>query len=305
MRMPRYYADFKCIADKCTHSCCVGWEIDVDEQTLGRYEQLSGEIGETICKSIEKEGESAHFRLGEEDRCPHLKENGLCRIICALGEEYLCEICREHPRFYNLVDGEWEVGLGASCEEAARLILSAEDYFIDREEALLVTKCAQNTDTYSIFDAKTWRFDLFCVLCDRTRTYEERIAQITRAYGVPVARSCEEHLALLGSLEYLDASHRALFEGAYACEMPQGEHALLCERFLAYLVYRHASPAESEADFRLGVGLALLITEIFAALIGGEKGLLPVQAARILSEELEYSEENTDAIRGFLTRAID
>ena len=303
--MPRYYLDFKCIADKCTHSCCVGWEIDVDEQTLGRYEQLSGEIGEAICKSIEKEGESAHFRLGEEDRCPHLKENGLCRIICALGEEYLCEICREHPRFYNLVGGEWEVGLGASCEEAARLILSAEDYFIDREEALLAAKCARNTDTYPLFDAKTWRFDLYCVLCDRTRTYEERIAQVTRTYGVCVARSREEHCALLASLEYLDASHRALFEGAYACEMPRGEHALLCERFLAYLIYRHASPAEGEADFRLGVGLALLITEIFAALIGGEKGILPVQAARILSEELEYSEENTDAIRRFLARAID
>ena len=81
--------------------------------------------------------------------------------------------------------------------------------------------------------------------------------------------------------------------------------ALLCERFLAYLIYRHASPAEGEADFRLGVGLALLITEIFAALIGGEKGVLPVQAARILSEELEYSEENTDVIRRFLARAID
>ena len=28
---PRYYLDFKCIADKCENSCCVVWEIDVDE----------------------------------------------------------------------------------------------------------------------------------------------------------------------------------------------------------------------------------------------------------------------------------
>ena len=26
---PKYYNEFKCIADKCTHSCCVGWEIDM------------------------------------------------------------------------------------------------------------------------------------------------------------------------------------------------------------------------------------------------------------------------------------
>ena len=26
--VPSYYKDFKCIADKCRHSCCIGWEID-------------------------------------------------------------------------------------------------------------------------------------------------------------------------------------------------------------------------------------------------------------------------------------
>ncbi len=31
---PRYYKKFKCSADKCDHSCCVGREIDVDETAL-------------------------------------------------------------------------------------------------------------------------------------------------------------------------------------------------------------------------------------------------------------------------------
>ena len=31
---PEYYKQFKCIADKCTHSCCIGWEIDIDEEAL-------------------------------------------------------------------------------------------------------------------------------------------------------------------------------------------------------------------------------------------------------------------------------
>ena len=30
---PEYYKQFQCIADKCTHSCCIGWEIDIDEIT--------------------------------------------------------------------------------------------------------------------------------------------------------------------------------------------------------------------------------------------------------------------------------
>ena len=34
---PKYYKKFRCIADKCEHNCCVGWEIDVDESALEKY----------------------------------------------------------------------------------------------------------------------------------------------------------------------------------------------------------------------------------------------------------------------------
>ena len=77
---PEYYKDFKCIADRCLHSCCVGWEIDVDDGTMEKYESLSEGYGAEILKSIDKE-ETPHFRLSENDRCPHLDGRGLCRII--------------------------------------------------------------------------------------------------------------------------------------------------------------------------------------------------------------------------------
>ena len=136
MRVPSYYLQFKCIADQCRHSCCVGWEIDVDERTLARYRALSGEMGDKIAASIEENEDGAHFRLGEGERCPHLAENGLCRIITALGEGYLCDICREHPRFYHECGGVWECGLGLACEEAARLVLDTENYdkFVEIED---------------------------------------------------------------------------------------------------------------------------------------------------------------------------
>jgi lysine-N-methylase len=34
LRAPKYYLDFACIADRCKHSCCIGWEIDVDADTM-------------------------------------------------------------------------------------------------------------------------------------------------------------------------------------------------------------------------------------------------------------------------------
>ena len=30
---PKYYTEFSCIADRCRHSCCIGWEIDIDADT--------------------------------------------------------------------------------------------------------------------------------------------------------------------------------------------------------------------------------------------------------------------------------
>ena len=37
---PEYYKKFRCIADRCEHSCCNGWEIDIDSATLARYKTL-------------------------------------------------------------------------------------------------------------------------------------------------------------------------------------------------------------------------------------------------------------------------
>ena len=35
--VPSYYKEFRCIADKCNHSCCKGWEIDIDDETYKKY----------------------------------------------------------------------------------------------------------------------------------------------------------------------------------------------------------------------------------------------------------------------------
>ena len=43
---PAYYRDFKCIASACRHSCCVGWEIDVDAQRDEIYAKLKEKLSE-------------------------------------------------------------------------------------------------------------------------------------------------------------------------------------------------------------------------------------------------------------------
>ena len=45
---PKYYKNFTCIADQCEHSCCIGWEIDIDGKTLKKYESLKSGYGNAI-----------------------------------------------------------------------------------------------------------------------------------------------------------------------------------------------------------------------------------------------------------------
>ena len=117
------YSEFKCKADKCKHSCCNGWEIDIDEDTLEYYQDLDSELGNEIRQNIHW-GEDAFFELTPDKRCPFLNSNGLCRIIEELGEDGLCDICRLHPRFYENINDYNLAGVGLSCEKASELMFA-------------------------------------------------------------------------------------------------------------------------------------------------------------------------------------
>lgn len=129
--VPEYYFDFKCIAHRCSHTCCAGWEIDLDEDTLRSYAGVSGSLGEKLRRSIVREEDgSAHFLLqGPEERCPFLQADGLCRLILELGEGSLSQICTDHPRFRNSIGPREEMGLGICCEAAAELVLNWQKPF--------------------------------------------------------------------------------------------------------------------------------------------------------------------------------
>lgn len=143
LRVPDFYHKFHCLADKCTDSCCVGWEIDVDETSLAKYRKLaSGQLTanpqrQEFAQEILQNIEDGHFRLLPGDRCPFLQQNGLCKLIRNLGcngtdmgpdgENVLCDICREHPRFVEVYGDIMEKGVGLCCEEAVRLLLTGEN----------------------------------------------------------------------------------------------------------------------------------------------------------------------------------
>ena len=98
--VPDFYDQFSCKAGSCQHTCCQGWEIDIDEPTLYRYEKIKGEIGDKIRQSIIIRDGVFIFQLTDDDRCPLLQDDGLCQIIRTLGPKKLCKVCAMHPRFF-------------------------------------------------------------------------------------------------------------------------------------------------------------------------------------------------------------
>ena len=120
---PSFFDQFKCIGSACTDTCCAGWEIEVDETTAEGYLTEKGEFGDRLRREIGSEPGEYFFKL-KNNRCPFLNKENLCDIFINLGEDRLCDICREHPRFYNWFGDYTEVGLGLCCEEAERFLFS-------------------------------------------------------------------------------------------------------------------------------------------------------------------------------------
>lgn len=151
--IPNYYKKFHCIADKCNHSCCsAGWEIDIDEETLNYYNSVSGKLGDKLKQNIvnNSDNTSKCFNLCENNNCPFLNSNKLCEIYINLGEEHLCNICTEHPRFYEWFDNYKELGIGLCCEEAARIILSESENFTTCEIEVPFEECDEySTEIYN------------------------------------------------------------------------------------------------------------------------------------------------------------
>lgn len=286
---PEYYKAFRCIADKCTHSCCIGWEIDVDEDTLELYKSAENSYAQEILNSIDVQ-DTPHFVLKEGERCPHLDKNGLCKIITNCGEGYLCDICREHPRFYNNTALGKEVGIGMACEEAARIILSSDSF----DNFLVIDELNGDAEPPE-FDALPLRSHLFSLI-KSSNGRGELLEKISQGYGVTLD-STERYKELFENIEYLDGGHKELFCSFNSQPKPPKSAEDKLKRALAYFIYRHCTDVYSQEEFLSSLGFALVCEALLASLVCQNENFEIEHFAVVVSEEIEYSTDNTEAIK--------
>lgn len=327
LRMPSYYKKFHCIAERCKDNCCIGWEIDIDPETAELYRKTEGQFGERLRKNI---GGTAvkSFILGEQERCPFLNEKNLCDIILNMGENALCDICREHPRYYEWYGDIKEGGIGLCCEEAARIILGERETFSFYEE--VITEEADYFVDEELFgllsEARMKIFDR--LYCD-TEPFEKRLCDIvdfavrlqnnldngemllpemsvSEAYE-PIA--VKPLMKLIGELEPIDEGWTEYYN-----EMAEISDKLTEKEFSSevigylrniavYFIWRYFLKGVFDGEIYSRVMLAVMSTAVIGRFYQCEvfKGStltlgLCADTAKLFSKELEYSEENIERL---------
>lgn len=316
---PDFYDKFKCTAARCSDTCCVGWEIDVDEQTQETYRNVPGAFGERLRENIV----DGHFKLLPHDRCPFLDKDNLCEIYQQLGEGSLCDICREHPRFVEVYGDIMERGLGLCCEEATRLLLEGEGALQLVSEEIDEPEDELGEDDEEIRNEVLYeREQIFKFLANDSLSLSEKLYNAfgcSSEYPFAPLENAEAYLELLEkTVSFGPAWDEALARIQLRIKAPlkpNGRAAPVTDqgffsenesrRLLAYLTYRHYAKCLFEG-FEQGKRLFPVffwnVARFFTRELAGVSDAAPTNAAqakqvkidaiKILSRQLEYAEEN-------------
>lgn len=122
------YEEFKCIGGSCPDSCCVGWTIPLNRETIEQYEKMQSSYSDKVLENIECTGENYRIKMGETGRCPFLNEHNLCDIYIHMSPEAMFPVCQTYPRKIKNYYDTTILTLFLSCPEVCRLLLERNDY---------------------------------------------------------------------------------------------------------------------------------------------------------------------------------
>lgn len=304
---PRYYSDFFCLASACPDSCCALWEVDVDAASARRYRNLPGLLGACLREALHDTESGTVLQL-TDGRCPMWRRDGLCEIQARLGQDGLCEVCREYPRLRHDYGSFTEAMLELSCPEAARLILTSPAQELISEQ--VPGGEAPDYDEYAMQTLLRTRAELFAFLstCSVPESlagmlvYAYRVQEkldggapahldaaqcLKTAQELAVPASMEDIFAFFRKLEILTPAWRAMLEKAPAPFSWREEHRALAR----YGVLRYYLQSVSDLDVVSRVKF-IVISCLLAAAMGGD----PVVTAQLYSKEIENDCDNVNAI---------
>ena len=300
--VPPYYNMFKCIAGKCKHSCCLDWEVDVDDKTFEYYKTVKTDFGKKLINNMYEDQTGAHIMLDDIGRCPFLNSDNLCDIIITLGEDALCCICTDHPRFRNYFSNCVEMGIGMCCEEATRIILSCEKGYKSLSEDEL-SECT--VDEAILLKKRNVVFEL---LADKNSSFLERIELLCDKFDIDFQEiNTYKWEEVLLKLECLDNMWQDVLKNTKNIVVDDAffENIFwdrIFENLTTYYIYRHFAKS-SEDNERLYLAFSVFGYTVIKRICyshyiryGSVEFEDIVNYCRMFSSELEYCRENMDEL---------
>lgn len=308
--VPDYYNKFVCIAENCPDNCCIGWEIDIDTATYEKYKNVTGSLGMSLKNNIVLSDDGCYsFKLTENERCPFLDKNNLCKLIIEKGEDFLCDICREHPRFHNCFGNRRETGIGIGCIAAAEIILSQKD------KVKYITY-QNNESEYKVdYDKNFLQFliktrkEIFDILQNRHKNMNQRLIEMllygekvqAELDGVPELEMSEiicekpiydDYKKLLEKLiplneQWKNAAENLKFKSTLKINITE------YEQIAVYFIYRHFLSAVYDRDIISRIKLTIIFC---LTILWIPDNYSLAEKVCLASKEIEYCSENIDLL---------
>lgn len=326
---PIYYKNFACVADKCPDTCCAGWEIVIDSESLDKYNELKSPFGGKIRKLISVDDDGDSIFTPCNGKCPFMLESGLCEMYKEIGHENLCRTCRNFPRFINSFGARIETGISLSCPEAARLIFenpSPVTFEIEDTDGEIMPSDFDAELYFILLDARKKAIDILqqrkfsieqriCAFlefsqivheCIKSRNYEEAknidIDVFLNAKHnfsqSKTKRALNKYFSDFGSLEFLNPDFFDELQKAEALDnkgfsAPDWEY----EHLMIYFIFRYFITAAFDGDLLTKAKFAavsfIVINRLHAAL-NCTTTQQRTETAQKYSKEIEHSANNID-----------
>ncbi len=292
---PSFYKDFECIAGDCPDSCCQGWEVDADIDSLEYYKTLSGDIKQRIDSVLDKdEFGNTIFRLTDRKRCPFLNDSNLCDMHIAIGGEHTPFTCRTFPRFINDFGSTREMGLSFSCPVASDMMWNLEGE-IDFETTL-------NSDPPSLNDIDAELY--FYLIKARNKVYQivknkelplnERIIQLLE-YAQELQNDIDSYEEGGAVLDFKDVfNNPEVINNEWVEKVKNGSfdksaiNSKSCENIAVYFLFRYFMQAVYDRDVLSKVKTAA-VGVLIPAFFGNDSWTI-----HLWSKETEHSDVNME-----------
>ncbi len=303
LRTPSFYKEFKCIAGECPDSCCQGWEVDADADSLNYYKMLNGNIRDRIDSVLDKdEFGNTIFRLADKKRCPFLNSENLCDIHIAVGAEHTPYTCRMFPRFINDYGSVREMGISFSCPVAADIMYNLKEpmHFEDSQNDL--PPVLNEIDANVYFFLSKARKKAFSIIQNRALPIHVRLADLLD-YGEKLQKELERYddggcaIALSEVFknperinpEWLKKTQRP-------CIKPVSDN-VYNENIASYFIFRYFLTAVNDCDILSKVKMA--VVGVLVHTYFGEDSW----TMHLWSKETEHSQYNMDRFKELLKTA--